>query len=79
MPARGNNAPPFLDVRGAGGGRGSERMDDADTRITNDAKICVDQIAKTFADALYAATALLVLRTATTGLEVRAGGCPSAS
>ena len=42
---------------GAGGGRGSERMDDADTRITNDAKICVDQIAKTFADALYAATA----------------------
>eukprot|EP01047_Picozoa_sp_COSAG01_P034196 COSAG01_NODE_2556_length_7460_cov_14.297786_8_plen_590_part_00 len=42
---------------GEGGGRGHEKMSDADTRITNDGRACVDQIARTFADVMFSATA----------------------
>jgi ABC-type uncharacterized transport system fused permease/ATPase subunit len=42
---------------GEGGGRKTDRMSDADTRITNDCKICCDQIATTFANCMYCATA----------------------
>jgi ABC-type uncharacterized transport system fused permease/ATPase subunit len=42
---------------GEGGGRGQDKMSDADTRITNDGRACVDQIARTFADVMFSATA----------------------
>ena len=42
---------------GEGGGRGKDRMSDADTRITNDCKICCDQIATSFANCMFCATA----------------------
>ena len=42
---------------GEGGGRGKDRMSDADTRITNDCKVCCDQIATTFANCMFCATA----------------------